>query len=166
MQKLLPAQEETWIRPEHSGDTDVVVSTEHALWLHLESHSAYARAPMALEATSLHVDKSLKLCTGDKLLHPACSVGASSSSSYCTTYVWCAPKTSNWCKLHCWFKCNNGCVVLELCWIAPVLPSLHHMSWQSHTQSCRRQQSSSSSCLLHVHFTHRTCFCSAPEERK
>ena len=64
-----------------------------------------------------------------------------------------------------------GCIVLELCWITanqtPVIPSLHHMSWQSHTQSCRRQKSfSSSSCLLHMHHTHHTCFCPAPEERK
>lgn len=62
-----------------------------------------------------------------------------------------------------------GCIVLELRWITanqtPVVPSLHHMSWQPHTKSCRRQ-SSSSSCLLHMHHTHHTCFCPAPEERK
>lgn len=125
--------------------------------------------PWHSEQQSLHMDTWLKLSTEDKLFYPTCDVGASSSSSYCTMSDmhqrpatgadFTAGSNAMW----------RGCVVLELCWITanqtPVVPSLQHISWHSHTQSCRRQKSSSSS-LLFMHHTHHTCFCPAPEKRK
>lgn len=140
------------------------------MWLVLSMHCDYIWSlnlctqgpPWHSEQQSLHVDTWLKLCTEDKLFYPTCDVGASSSSSYCTMSDMHQRlvQTSLLVQMQC------GCVVLELCWITanqtPVVPSLQHISWHSHTQSCRRQKSSSSSLL----YMHHTCFCPAPEERK
>lgn len=68
----------------------------------------------------------------------------------------------HWCIGHipaslcCWFKCTAGSNIS--------FPTLYHISWQCHTQRCRRQKRSFSFYLLHGRCTDHACLC--PEDRK
>lgn len=72
-------------------------------------------------------------------------------------YTW-----HHWCIGHipallcCWFKCRAESNIS--------FPTLYHISWQCHTQRCRRQKRSFSFCLLHGRCTDHACLC--PEDRK